>query len=139
MRQSALVGPIAALLLAAAACASGGQTAPDGNRASSDLDPVGSYQYQMNMVDPTAAVNRMVSGQIRITGEPPQFAGEITATDIPPYEITQVQVSYNQLTIQARSAEGPVTLRLTFNGQAFSGEWEEPSSRRYAISGTRRN
>lgn len=138
MRQSALVVPTALLLLAAA-CAPRSQTAPEGNRPSSDLDPIGSYQYQMNVVDPSAGMNRMVTGQIRITGEPPQYGGEITATDVSPYEITQVQVSYNQMTLQARSAEGPVTLRLTFNGQAFSGEWEDPSSRRYAISGTRRN
>ena len=137
MRRITLALPLA-LLLVAAACAPGRQTAPMSNAESSDLDPVGTFQYQMNVVDPAAGVNRMVTGQIRIAGGEGGYGGEITATDASALEITQVQVSNNQLTRQARSAEGPVTLRLAFNGQTFSGEWEEPNARRYALSGVRR-
>jgi hypothetical protein len=135
--------PLLALLCAAlpllSACAAPRQTAPlaplgDGP----DVNLVGTFQYQMSYHDPEARISQMVTGRIVIDGEEGNYRGEITGTGGSPYPITYVQVSRNEAVVQARSSDGPITLRLAFIGDSFTGLWEAANGLRHTLRGSRR-
>lgn len=133
--------PSRAFLLAAlillSACAAPRQSAPVLPGGGPDLNPVGSFQYQMTYNDPSARVAQIVTGRIRIGGEEGRYTGEISGTGTSAYPITHVSVSRNEMRVQARTEDGPVTLYLVFVGDNFSGEWEAANARRHALRGVR--
>jgi hypothetical protein len=126
------------LVLMLAACAPPRQNQPVVPGPSFDISPVGTFQYQLNFNDPAARRTELISGNIRIVGEPGSYTGSISASGASEYPIISVNFAGQDLVILARTPDGPVTLMLTFTGDSFTGFWEESNRNRHAIRGSRR-
>jgi hypothetical protein len=127
------------LLPGLVACASPRQSAPLSNAPDMEVNPIGVYRYQMAYNDPIARRTEMVSGNIVIQGQGDGYGGEVTASGRSALPITYVQTSRgNELLVQVRGEEGPITLNLVFVGDTFRGQWVESNNLAHQLSGTRR-
>jgi hypothetical protein len=120
------------------ACAQPRQTAPVVPGQATEMPIAGTYQFQMNYNDPAARRVELVSGTIVIEQQQGRYTGQISATGMTPYPITNVNFANQDLVIQARTSEGTITLGLTFLGDSFNGYWEDTTRLRHPIRGSRR-
>jgi hypothetical protein len=120
------------------ACAQQRQTTPVVPGQSTEMPIAGTYQFQMNYNDPAARRVELVSGTIVIEQQQGRYTGQISATGMTPYPITNVNFANQDLVIQARTSEGTITLGLTFLGDSFNGYWEDTTRLRHPIRGSRR-
>jgi hypothetical protein len=120
------------------ACAQPRQAAPIVPGQATEMPVAGTYQFQMNYNDPATRRVELVSGTIVIEQQQGRYTGQITATGMTPYPITNVNSANQDIVIQARTAEGTITVGLTFLGDSFNGYWEDSTRLRHPIRGSRR-
>ncbi len=111
MRMRTMAGVLSVLLVSACASAGGRDAGPV------EMDPVGSYTLT------TVIQGSPVSGQMRIAGEPGAYIGAVYTGLTGELPITSVSVDGSQLFITAETPDGPVDVRITFDGDSFSGTW----------------
>ena len=133
------------LLLASAACANPRQTAPLPPASGEEISLVGVYQYETVLnrgAEPGGVGARLpeaVSGTLRLEEQEGRLTGEITASNRTAMPITSVIRNRNEATIQARGPDGsPITLRIAFYGDSFSGQWIESNGVAAPVRGARR-
>lgn len=114
-------------LLAACAPAAGPQpSAPDPTPATSvapataaALNPVGVYEFTA-----FGRGEEVARGTIEITGQPGAYGGRIHVEDeSEEAAITRVTVSGQEMTMNAATPDGPMTITLTFTGDTFLGRY----------------
>jgi hypothetical protein len=64
-----------------------------------------------------------VDGQMRITGEPGDYGGSLYSQFTGELPFTSVTRSGDQVTLLANTPDGPVEIRLVFEGDTFTGDW----------------
>lgn len=116
------------LLLLLAACASSPREAvperasripePQTQTVTPALDPVGEFEYSSMTPDGTP-----ISGVITIRGTPGSYTGSIDAGAMGTFPIKGVTVTGQMMSIASEHPEGPLDVRLTFIGDAFTGSW----------------
>lgn len=105
----------AVVAMLVAGCASSPEVEPAPAAA---LDPVGTYSLS------TTIQGMAVDGQMRITGTPGSYDGSAYTDTTGEIPFTRVTVDGNRVSITADSPEGPLEIRLVFDGDAFTGSWE---------------
>ncbi|MFN2315144.1 MAG: hypothetical protein ABR551_08615 [Gemmatimonadales bacterium] len=86
--------------------------------ASTPLNPVGNYQFQVMLPDGNA-----IGGQFSIKGAPGKWEGTITSDVAPAAPIAGVAVEGQVLMFTINAPDGSaLPLRLTFTGHDFSGQ-----------------
>jgi hypothetical protein len=99
------------VLVLAAACAS----APAQPRA---VDPVGMFDFSTSM-DGTP-----VTGTLEIRKDSNgAYAGSLATNVAETIPVTAVTITGQQVTITATAPDSPVSITLTFTGDAFTGNW----------------
>jgi hypothetical protein len=115
------------LLLLLAACASSPreavpESAPQIPEAQTQivaaLDPVGEFEYSSMTPDGTP-----IGGVITIRGTPGSYTGSIDAGAMGTFPIKGVTVTGQMMSIASEHPEGPLDVRVTFVGDAFTGSW----------------
>jgi hypothetical protein len=118
----------AILLLLLAACASSPREAvpaapppiPEPRVAAvPDLNPVGEFEWASALADGTP-----IKGTFAISGTAGAYTGAIVADDLGTFPIKTVVVTGQTVAIGADHPDGPLSLRLTFTGDAFNGSWQ---------------
>lgn len=113
-------------LLAACAPAAGPQPpapdptpAPAAPAAAATLNPVGTYAFTA-----FGGGEEVARGTIQITGQPGAYGGRIHVEDEgEEAAITRVTVEGQQMTVNADTPDGPMTITMTFTGDSFLGRW----------------
>jgi hypothetical protein len=82
------------------------------------LNPVGDFEFSTMTPDGT-----QIRGVITIRGTPGNYTGSIDATPVGVFPVKGATVAGQTLTIASQHPEGPLELRLTFVGDAFTGSW----------------
>ena len=84
-----------------------------------ELDPTGRYTLT------TFIQGSMVSGGMRIRGEPGDYTGSLYTDFTGELELNSISVEGNQLLGTVSTPDGPADLRLTFDedGESFTGSW----------------
>ena len=83
------------------------------------LNPVGTYEFAA-----FSGSEEVARGTIEITGQPGAYGGRIHVEDEgEEAAITRVTVSGQQMTVNADTPDGPMTITVTFTGDAFVGRW----------------
>lgn len=115
----------------AALCVLGGcASAP---RGPAPLDPVGAFDFS------TTVEGTDVSGTITVTREANGYGGTITTDVTEPIPIRTVSVQGQTMEVAAETPDGPLTMTLTFTGDAFTGSWSmADGSMSGALTGSRR-
>lgn len=118
----------AILLLLLAACASSPReavpaaapAAPETRvTATPAVNPVGEFEWSSALPDGTP-----IKGTFSVTGSAGAYTGSINAAEIGIFPITSAAVTGQTVVINANHPDGPLTLRLTFSGDAFTGSWQ---------------
>lgn len=107
-----LVPALAALFLAG--CASTGTPEPE---APPVMDLAGSYTFT------TTAQGMVVSGQMRITGAPGAYQGSAYSDVTGEIPLRNITVDGNVATVIGDTPDGPVEIRMVFDGDTFTGSW----------------
>ena len=97
-----------------AACASAGSQADEGP---TDVDPVGSYTLTTNIQ------GTPVNGQMRIRGEPGSYTGAVYTDFTGELTISSITVQGDVVFLTANTPDGPADIRITFDGDTFTGSW----------------
>ncbi|HEX6373878.1 MAG TPA: hypothetical protein VF006_33425 [Longimicrobium sp.] len=105
----------AALVLFTAACAA--SAPPADPPAPAALNPVGVFPFT------TTVDGNEVTGSVEVTGQPGAYAGVIRTSITPEIPITGVMVSGQEMVVTADTPDGPLTINMTFAGNAFTGAW----------------
>ncbi|HEV3050418.1 MAG TPA: hypothetical protein VGX50_08930 [Longimicrobium sp.] len=114
-----------ALLAACAPAAGPDAPAPDPTPApaapamAAALNPVGVYEFTAFQNDEPVA-----AGTIEITGQPGAYGGRIHVEDEgEEAAITSVTVNRPEMTLNAATPDGTMTITMTFTGDTFQGRW----------------
>lgn len=102
------------------ACASAPEPAPPAPAAleqPTEVDPVGTYTFS------TTVQGMAVDGQMRIGGSRGSWGGSIYSDVTGEMPISRVTVDGQQVVVLADTPDGPVRIRMMFNGESFSGDW----------------
>lgn len=131
--------------LLASACATPRQAAPLPPSSGEEVSIVGIYRYEtvLNRGSEPGSVRAQlpeaVTGTLRIEEQDGRLGGEITATGRTAMPITSIMRNRNEATVQARGPDGsPITLRIAFYGNSFSGQWIESNGVAAPMRGARR-
>lgn len=110
-----LVPALAALVLAG--CAS--TRAPETTAApeATVMDLAGSYTFS------TTVQGSAVSGQMRITGQPGAYRGAAYSDVTGEIPLSRITVDGNVATVIGDTPDGPVEIRMVFDGDTFTGSW----------------
>lgn len=125
-------------------CASGARSGP-APIVSPSTELAGRYQFETVVARSTPngpATPERLTGTLRLEGNSSMgYSGEIDAAGQSPMPITSVDVGRRgEVTLTARDLEGGVvTLRLVFQGEAFSGQWVTTEGLASPIQGVRRD
>ena len=114
------------LLLLAACASSPRQAVPEAPPANAEtrvtatpaVNPVGEFEWSSALPDGTP-----IKGTFSITGNAGAYTGAINAAEIGIFPITSAAVTGQTVVVNATHPDGPLTLRLTFSGDAFTGAW----------------
>ena len=82
------------------------------------VNPVGEFEWSSSLGDGTP-----IKGTIAITGSADAYTGAINAVDLGVFPIKSVVVTGQDVVINADHPDGPLTVRLKFLGDDFSGSW----------------
>lgn len=116
MRKQLLVPALAALVVAGCATAGTPEPAPD-SEAPAVMDLAGSYTF-------TTTVQGMgVNGQMRITGAPGAYSGSAYSDVTGEIPLRSIAVEGNVATLIGDTPDGPVEIRMVFDGDTFTGGW----------------
>lgn len=117
----------ALVLLALAACASSPRGVPESPpqipepstqvTTTAAVNPVGEFEYS------TMTPDGPLTGTITIRGTPGNYTGTIDGGAMGVFPVKGVTVSGQVMTIASEHPEGPIEVRLTFVGDAFTGSW----------------
>jgi hypothetical protein len=99
------------VLLLTAACASTPPGPPPFN-------PVGTFEFE------TTVNGGPVTGSVEVTGQEDAYGGTVRTSVTPDMPIAGVAVEGNLMVVTADTPDGPVTLRMSFTGNDFTGRWE---------------
>lgn len=83
------------------------------------VNPVGEFEWSSALPDGTP-----IKGTFSITGNAGAYTGAINAAEIGIFPITSAAVTGQTVVVNATHPDGPLTLRLTFSGDAFTGSWQ---------------
>jgi hypothetical protein len=81
------------------------------------LDISGTYTLN------TVIQGSTVQGRMEITGEPGAWGGSVYTDFTGQIPIASLDMEGNRATLVLDSTQGPVTVLLTFAGDAYTGEW----------------
>jgi hypothetical protein len=87
--------------------------------ATAPVNPIGEFEYATATPDGVP-----LKGTFAITGRAGAYTGSINAGEFGVFPITDVTVNGQGVVIRAQHPEGPLDLRLTFVGDAFTGSWQ---------------
>jgi hypothetical protein len=87
--------------------------------ATAPVNPVGEFEYATATPDGVP-----LKGTFTVRGSTGAYTGSINAGEFGIFPITEVIVSEQALVIKAQHPQGPLDLRLTFVGDAFTGSWQ---------------
>jgi hypothetical protein len=135
MKRLATVLAVAFALAACSQSTTGGAAAPAPAPAApaqpETIDPLGTYDYS------TEVEGQSFSGTMSIAGTRGTYTGSITS-DMGPITMRNIEVTGMELTFLGDMADGTVVaFFLTFEGDAFTGEWEAEGMTGF-ISGSKR-
>jgi hypothetical protein len=122
---------LALALVTGLACGGSGPGEP----AAPAWTPVGTWSFS------TIAQGQVVDGVIVISGTEGTYSGTIepaASSGIPPLPISTADLTGNEMAIKADAGGIPLTMTLTFNGDAYAGSWTL-SGDGGEVSGTRVN
>jgi hypothetical protein len=87
--------------------------------ATAPVNPVGEFEYATATPDGVP-----LKGTFTVRGSTGAYTGSINAGEFGIFPITEVIVSEQAVAIKAQHPQGPLDLRLTFVGDAFTGSWQ---------------
>lgn len=111
MKQMVVPG-LAVLFLAG--CASTATPEPEAPAA---MDLAGSYTFS------TTVQGMGVTGQMRITGAPGAYQGAAYSDVTGEIPLRDITVEGNVATVIGDTPDGPVEIRMVFDGDTFTGSW----------------
>ena len=83
------------------------------------VNPVGVYEFTAFQND-----EQVAAGTIEITGQPGAYGGRIHVEDEgEEAAITSVTVNGPEMTLNAATPDGTMTITMTFTGDTFQGRW----------------
>lgn len=112
MNPTRMLTPILAMLVTA--CASSGTPEPP---EPTGLDLPGTYTFT------TTVQGMSVNGQMRFTGEPGSYEGSMYSDVTGEVPFSYIETEGTTAVVVAETPDGPVEIRLNFDGDAFAGNW----------------